>query len=239
MVIDNINYKILIKLLVTVIITLVITLKIFANHSLSSDLSYQYINDTTYLISLKTYIDCDANINDNNFINSVGVNIYNYDTILQKDTLILKLQRKLKFISKKDVSIDCSECGLNSIGVVEYSFLDTVSLPKGRWLIKYRTSGRYFFYNIDYGSNPATTGDIVDLLLDNSSGLVNNSIEFSENPIVYSCIGTNRKYKFISEDDDSFIVTPINTKTTLFSVYKDYHYHIQFNMIIISKIIVY
>jgi hypothetical protein len=193
------------------IIGLVIPIESKANHLITADIGYKYVNDTTYEITIRVYLEC------GNSLDSLGFNVYDYDSLLINDTLIQLFQGVIDSPIVRDVSNNCDGCSNPSqdvIPILEYTFKKEFIFPRGRWLLKYSQSGRYEFTNLDY--NPNNTPIITQILLDNSKVNLNDSPIFNDIPILYTCPSTTTRYQFITSDTDSLVITQSNTYKSIY-----------------------
>lgn len=203
--------KNLVIIITSFIIGLTIPIESNANHLINADIAYKHVNDTTYEITIRIYVKC------NEVIDSIGFNVYDYDSLLNNDTLIQLFQGIIDSPSIRDISNNCDGClnpSQDVISILEYTFKKEFIFPRGRWLLKYRQSGRYEFTNLDY--NPNNTNFITQILLDNSKGNLNDSPVFNDIPIIYTCPSTTTLYQFTTSDTDSLVITQSNTFNSIY-----------------------
>jgi len=190
------------------IIGLAIPIESKASHLINADIAYKHVNDTTYEITIRVYLKCDDSLG------SLGFNVYDYDSLLINDTLIQLFQGVIDSPMVRDVSNNCDGCSKRSqdvISILEYTFKKEFTFPRGRWLLKYNTSGRYEFNNLDYGTAPTQVGFNIEILLDNKKGSINDSPLWYDLPIIYICPDNPTIFQFRASDSDSIVITPTFT----------------------------
>jgi hypothetical protein len=197
------------------ILGLTIPIESKANHLITADIGYRYVNDTTYEITIRVYLECDKQLP------LIGFNVYNYDSLLNNDTLIQLFQGIIDSPSIRDISNNCDGCSnptQDVIPILEYTFKKEFTFPRGRWLLKYRQSGRYEFNNLDYGTRPSQVGFNTEILLDNTKGSINDSPLWYDLPIIYICPDNPTIFNFRSSDNDSIVITPTFTTEGLYNI---------------------
>jgi len=207
-------------------VLLVLSLVIFCNtakatHAMGADLTYTCVGPNTYEIRLNFYRDCDgiaASPTTSVDISSVSCGL-SYSLTLQPDTLFTGLDT---FYFGDEVSPLCpanlplSTCnGGPYPGVEVYSYSAIVTFPTScpDWNIAYSLCCRNAA--IDNLLDPDSEELYVEATMDNTGGLCNNSVFFTQLPVTYICNGEpfNFNHGAIDIDGDSLSYTLINPLT--------------------------
>ena len=189
-----------------------------ASHAMGADLTYTCIAPGTYEIRLTFYRDClgiAAPSTTSVTISSPSCGL-SFDVTLVPDTLFTGLDT---FLFGEEVSPLCpanlplSTCNGGPFpGVQVYSYAQIVTLPAAcpDWQISYSICCRNDA--IDNLFDPESEELYVEALLDNSGGLCNNSVFFTQLPVTYICNGEpfNFNHGAIDVDGDSLVYHLIN-----------------------------
>lgn len=198
-------------ILLTGLLIIINSLSVRATHVLGGDLTWT-CSGGNYIFQLVFYRDC--NSADVNTV-SENIKVWNHPTVTNIT---------VNFISREDLSPICTEvtggplpyqCGVgpnagNGIGAIEKVIYrsNPIALtgipPAGGWVFTYENFSRSS--TITNLQNPDTKGmTIVAKIFDNtglSSGCVDNSPQFLQDPYFVSCVGESYEYNMNAVDPD-------------------------------------
>lgn len=189
-----------------------------ASHAMGADLTYTCVGPNTYEFRLNFYRDCvgiSAPSTASVDVSSASCGL-SFSITLLPDTLFTGLDT---FYFGDEVSPLCpanlplSTCNGGPFpGVQVYSYSQIVTLPAicPDWEISYSLCCRNVA--IDNLFDPDSEDIYVEALLDNTGGLCNNSVVFTQIPVTYICNGEpfNFNHGAIDADGDSLFYSLIN-----------------------------
>lgn len=182
-----------------------------ATHAVGADLTYTCVGGNTYEVTLRFYRDCGGTSAPSNpTISIVG----NSGCASVTSSLALSL------VSSQEVSQVCAgtqtSCAGGSVqGTQEYIYTGQVQLPTGcnSYTISFTLSAR----NSTITNLNISGADIyVESIINTALAPCNNSPQFNNLPVLYSCQGQISQFNhgFFDQDGDSLTFALINPKTT-------------------------
>jgi hypothetical protein len=182
-----------------------------ATHAVGADLTYTCIGSNTYEVSLRFYRDCGGSAAPSNpTIAIVG----------SSGCTAVTSSLALSLVSSQEVSQVCAgtqtSCAGGSIqGTQEYIYTGQIQLPTGcdSYTISFTLAAR----NATITNLNVSGADIyVESIINTALAPCNNSPQFSNLPVLYSCQGQISQFNhgFFDQDGDSLTFALINPKTT-------------------------
>lgn len=182
-----------------------------ATHAVGADLTYTCIGNNTYEVSLRFYRDCGGSAAPSNpTIAIVG----------SSGCAAVTSSLSLSLVSSQEVSQVCAgtqtSCAGGTVqGTQEYIYTGQIQLPTGcdSYTISFTLAAR----NAAITNLNVSGADIyVESIINTALAPCNNSPQFSNLPVLYSCQGQISQFNhgFFDQDGDSLTFALINPKTT-------------------------
>lgn len=170
-----------------------------ATHFLASDITYTCVNNATntYEVKLSFYRDCSGI----NLPQTIAVTATS-STGCTNQTITLAAQGGPIEVSQVCTSVLSTCRGGTAPGVERHDYVGTVVLAPncGNWSLSYSSCCRS--NNITNLTNPGSQGHAVTVDIDNSLNSCNNSVQFTNSPVLYTCAGTPTSYNHGAFDID-------------------------------------
>ena len=188
-----------------------------ASHAMAVDITYECVGPNQYYFCVNFYRDCNGIPAPNDVtlsFNSASCN----QSFTQ--TLAMTSGGGVEVSQLCPSMLNLSTCGSGSYAGVElYQYCGTITLPANcsDWVISYDICCRNDL--IDNLVSPSTESLYVEVKLDNTNGICNNSVTYSSYPVLYGCAGNNMCFNHgaIDIDGDSLayhLVDPKDNATT-------------------------
>jgi hypothetical protein len=204
-------YLVLTKLLFITLFLLSIGQVAQASHAVGADLTYTCIGNNTYEVTLRFYRDCGGVAAPSNPTISISGS---------SSCASVTSSASLSFISSQEVSQVCAgtqtSCAGGSVqGTQESIYRGQIQLPSG--------CDSYTISFTECDRNSAITNLVVnntciyvESVINTALAPCNNSPQFSNLPVLYSCQGQISQFNhgFFDQDGDSLAFSLINPKTT-------------------------
>jgi hypothetical protein len=207
----TINYSIATKLLFITLLLFTIGKTAHATHAVGADLTYTCIGANTYEVTLRFYRDCGGTAAPSNPTISI---------LGSSGCTAVTSSLALPLISSQEVSQVCAgtqtSCAGGSVqGTQEYIYRGQIQLPAGcdSYTISFTLSAR----NSSITNLNVSGADIyVESIINTDLAPCNNSPQFNNLPVLYSCQGQISQFNhgFFDQDGDSLTFSLINPKTT-------------------------
>ena len=158
--------------------------KLHASHAMAVDITYECIGPNTYVFCVNFYRDCEgipppASVNLNFFSQSCNQNFtVNIDSTMTGLEVSQLCPDTLPYST-------CNSSGLPGVELTVYC--DTIILPDAcsDWVISFSISTRNA--NVVNLVDPDSEALYVEVTLDNTNNICNNSVDYSSSPVVYTC----------------------------------------------------
>ncbi|HIF13919.1 MAG TPA: T9SS type B sorting domain-containing protein [Bacteroidetes bacterium] len=189
---------------------------LYASHAMAVDITYECISGNTYVFCVNFYRDCDGI----SAPNSVTLDFSSASCSQNfSQTMTMTSLGGIEVSQLCPSMLPTSTCSNGSnAGVELYIYCDTITLPANctDWVISYDVCCRNDI--IDNLTSPNSQSLYVEVNMDNSTGICNNSVSYSSYPVVYGCSGNNMCFNHgaVDIDGDSLsfsLVTPMDGPT--------------------------
>ncbi len=205
-------------------VSLLVTERSYASHAMGTDITYRCLGNSQYEVTVAFYRDCSgipapSSISIKFFSASCNIsstNAYTHTLLLQN-----ALSREVSPLCPDD--LPNSSCNGGPLpGVERYVFMDTILLPRScsDWIVGYSECCRNS--NITNLVSAAGYDLYAYAVINNTSGICNNSPVFTTLPVPYICAtktfnynhgavdpdGDTLKYQMIQPNDDYLVPIP-------------------------------